>query len=72
VETTVGAYATALIARAVALRALDAPEAAYDAVDQRGYFGVKDIAQKLDEQRPIEAWVIDALQRAETRRSARK
>ena len=71
-ETTVGAYATALIARAVALRALDAPEAAYDAVAQRGYFGVKDIAQKLDEQRPIEAWAIDALQRAETRRAARK
>jgi hypothetical protein len=71
-ETTVGEYATALFARAVALRALDAPQAAYDAAAQTGYFGLRDIAHKLDEQRPVEAWAIDALQRAESRCALRK
>lgn len=71
-ETTVGQYATALFTQAVALRSMDAPDAAYEALAQKGYFGVKDIAQKFDEARPVDAWALDALQKAETRRPAKK
>lgn len=71
-EKTVPEYATALFTRAVALRAVDAPDSAYDAAAQKGYFGIKDIAQKFDDQRPVEAWALDALQKAETRRPAKK
>jgi hypothetical protein len=71
-ETTVGEYATALFSRAVALRAIRAPDTAYEALARKGYFGVKDIAQRLDEQRPVNAWALEALQRAETRRPAKK
>jgi hypothetical protein len=71
-EQTVGDYATALFSKAVALRAVDAPDAAYDALAQRGYYGVKDIAARLDEPRGIDTWALDALQKAETRRPAKK
>lgn len=71
-EQTVGEYATALFARAVALRAVEAPDAAYDALAQKGYYGVKDIAQRLDEPKGIDSWALDALQKAESRRPARK
>ncbi|MBX5484875.1 MAG: hypothetical protein IRZ16_23895 [Myxococcaceae bacterium] len=71
-EKTVAEYATALFSRAVALKAIDAPDAAYDALAQKGYFGIKEIAQKFEDQRPVDAWALDALQKAETRRPAKK
>lgn len=71
-EASVGDYATALFAHAVALRAVDAPDAAYDALAQKGYFGVKEIAQKFDDTRPVDAWALDALKTAEARRPAKK
>jgi hypothetical protein len=71
-EKTVGEYATALFTQAVALRAVGAPDAAFDALAQKGYYGVKDIAGRLEEGRAVEGWALEALQRAETRRPARK
>lgn len=71
-EQSVADYATTLFTSAVALRAVDAPDAAYEALAQKGYFGIKDISQKFDDQRPVDAWALEALQKAETRRPARK
>ncbi|MHB8878206.1 MAG: hypothetical protein ACYC8T_31305 [Myxococcaceae bacterium] len=71
-EQTAGEYATALFTRALALRALDAPDAAYDAAGQKGYFGLKEIAKGFDDARPVDAWALEALARAETRRPAAK
>lgn len=71
-EQSVGDYATTLFSRAVALKATNAPDSAYEALARRGYYGVKDIAQRLDEGRPLEQWALEALQKAETRRPARK
>jgi hypothetical protein len=69
-EASPAAYATALFTRALALRATEAPEAAFDAAAQQGYFGLRDIARGFDDPRPVEAWALEALQRAETRRPA--
>ncbi len=71
-ERTVGDYASALVARALALRALDAPDAAYESAAGQGYFGLKEIARGFDEGRPVDAWALDALAKAEARRPARK
>ncbi len=71
-EQTVGDYAASLFARAVALKAMDASDAAYEAAAQKGYFGLKDIAQRLDDGKPIDGWALDALARAETRRPTKK
>lgn len=71
-EQTVGDYASALFARAVALKATSAPDSAYDALAQKGYYGVKDIAQRLDGSSAIDGWVLDALRTAEGRRPARR
>jgi len=71
-EQTVNDYATALFSRAVAMRALEADDAAFDAAGQKGYFGLKEIARGFDDPRPVEAWALDALARAETRRPVPK
>lgn len=71
-EQTVGDYATALFTNAVALKALDANDAAWEAAQNRGYFGVRDIAKMFDDGKPLDAWVMDALSKAETRRPAKK
>ncbi len=71
-ERSVGEYAAALVARSVALRAMDAPDVAYEAAAQQGYFGLRDIARGFDEGRPLDAWVLDALAKAEARRPAKK
>jgi hypothetical protein len=70
-ETDAVAYATALFSRALALKAIDAPDAAYEAAAKDGYFGLKDIARAFDDARPVEAWAQDALAKAEARRPRR-
>lgn len=71
-EQTVADYAGALLSLAAALRAMDADDAAYDAAAARGWFGIKDVAKLFDEGKPIEAMVLEAMQRVETRRPAKK
>jgi hypothetical protein len=71
-EMAVSDYASALIARAAALKALDAPDAAYEAAENKGYFGLKEVARGFDDGRPLDAWALEALARAETRRPAKK
>jgi hypothetical protein len=71
-EQTVGDYASALVATAVALRAMDANDAAWDAAANRGYFGAKDIAALFDGGKPLDGWVFDALARAEAKRPSAK
>jgi hypothetical protein len=71
-EQTVQDYATAILTTAVALRAVDAPDAAWEAAAARGYFGLKDVSKLFDEGKPVEGWVLDAMQRVETRRPAKK
>lgn len=71
-ERTVPEYASALFARAAALKAQDAADGQYDAQAQAGYFGLKDIAKGFDDGKPLEAWAMDALKTAETRRPAPK
>ena len=71
-EQTVQEYATSVFTTAVALKAIDASDAAYDAAAARGYFGIKEVAKLFDEGKPFESWVFDGLQRVETRRPAKK
>lgn len=67
-EQNVQDYASALVATAVALRAMDANDAAYDAAANRGYFGAKDIAAMFDGGKPLDGWVADAFAKAEAKR----
>lgn len=67
-EATVGEYATALLSRAVSLRAIGASDAAYETASNQGYFGLKDLGRMFDDARPVEAWAMDALARVEARR----
>ncbi|MFZ5442576.1 MAG: hypothetical protein ACOZQL_21380 [Myxococcota bacterium] len=71
-EQTLQEYATATVATAVALRAIEAPDAAWEAAVARGYYGIKDISKLFDEGKPMEALVLDAMQKIETRRPAKK
>jgi hypothetical protein len=71
-EASVSDYASALIARAAALKALEAPDAAYEAAGNKGYFGLKEVARGFDDGRPVDAWALEALARAETRRPVKK
>ena len=71
-EQTVADYATGLLTYAVALKAMDANDAAWEAAQSRGYFGIKEIGKMFDEGKPLDGWVLDALARAETRRPAKK
>lgn len=71
-EQTVQDYATAVLTMAVGLRAMDANDATWEAAQNKGYFGVKAVSKMFDDGRPVEAWVLDAMQRVETSRPAKK
>jgi hypothetical protein len=71
-EQTVAEYATNLISLAAAMRAMDASDAAYEAASAKGYFGIKDVSKLFDDGKPVEGWVLDAMQKVETRRPAKK
>lgn len=71
-EQTVGEYASALIATAVALRAMDASDPTWEAANNRGYFGAKDIAAMFEGGKPLDGWVLDALAKAEAKRPSNK
>ncbi len=71
-DQTVQEYATSLLSLAVALRALDAGDAAWEAAQARGYFGIRDVAKMFDDGKPLEGWVLEAMQKVETRRPAKK
>lgn len=71
-DTTVAEYASSLLGTALALRALDANDAAHDAAAQRGYFGTKDVARMFDDGKPLEGWLMDALSKAEGKRPSKK
>ena len=71
-ETSVAEYAGALVGEAVALKALEATDAQYEAAAQRGYFGAKEIAKMFDEGKPLEGWLMEALSRAESKRPSKK
>lgn len=71
-ETTVAEFAAGAIGEAIALRSIDANDAAYEAAASRGYFGIKDIAKLFDEGKPLDAIVSDALGKIETRRPVKK
>jgi hypothetical protein len=71
-EQTVQDYATSILTMAVALRATGANDAAWDAAAAKGYFGIKDVSKLFDEGKPLETWVLDAMQKVETRRPAKK
>ncbi|QSQ26180.1 hypothetical protein JY651_15135 [Pyxidicoccus parkwayensis] len=62
-EATVGEYGVALLSRALALRATDAQEAAYEAAGRQGYFGLKALARSFEDSRPVDAWALDGLSR---------
>ncbi len=71
-DQTVQDYATSVLTLAVALRATDANDAAWDAASARGYFGVKAIAKLFDDGKPVEAFVLDAMNKVETSRPGPK
>ncbi|MBX7114420.1 MAG: hypothetical protein K1X64_08830 [Myxococcaceae bacterium] len=71
-DQTPAEYASSLLGTALALKAINATDAQYDAAQARGYFGVKEIAKMFDDGKPVEGWVLDALARADARRPARK
>ncbi|WP_075005610.1 hypothetical protein [Stigmatella aurantiaca] len=71
-ETTVGAYATALLSRALALAALGAPPSAYDKAGREGYFGLKELAGSFDNPRPVDGWALEGLARVGSERPSRK
>ncbi len=71
-EQTVGDYASGLVAVAVAGKALDYDDAQWEAIQNAGYFGARDIAKTFDEGKPLDGWVLDALTKAETRRPSKK
>jgi hypothetical protein len=71
-EATVGEYAMALLSRAVALAAVEAPDSAYEAAQREGYFGLKGLAGSFGEPRPVDAWALEGLARVGAGRSLRK
>lgn len=71
-EQSLQDYATATITSAIALRSIEAPDAAYEAAAARGYYGIKDISKLFDEGKPLDTLVLDAMQKIETRRPAKK
>jgi hypothetical protein len=71
-EATVGEYAVALLSRAVALAALEAPDSAYEAASREGYFGLKALAGSFADSRPVDAWALEGLARVGTGRPLRK
>ncbi len=71
-EQNVQDYATAILTMAVAMRAMDANDAAWDAAAAKGYFGLKSVAKMFDDGKPVEGWLLDAMQKVETSRPGPK
>jgi hypothetical protein len=71
-EQSLAELATSVISQAIALRALEAPDAAWEAAAARGYFGIRDVARLFDEGKPLDTVVVEAMQKIETRRPAKK
>lgn len=71
-EGTVEAYGVALLSRALALTATEAPAGAYEAAGREGYFGLKALARSFEDTRPVDAWAPDGLARAVTGQTPRK
>ncbi|MFL5347961.1 MAG: hypothetical protein ACJ8AT_24480 [Hyalangium sp.] len=71
-EATVGEYAVALVSRALALAALEAPDSAYEAASRQGYFGLKALAGSFADSRPVDAWVLEGLARVGSGHPSRK
>lgn len=71
-EQTVADYALGILTACVQLKAMEASEATYDALAAKGYFGIKDVAKMFDDGKPVDTWVLDAMQKVETRRPATK
>lgn len=71
-EKTVEALATQALSTAVALKAVGAAEARWDAASSGGYFGIRDAAKLLYDAKPLDGWVLDAMHKLETRRPAKK
>ena len=71
-EQSLQDYATDVITEAIALRATEANDAAFDAAAARGFYGIKDISRLFDEGKPLDTIVVDAMQKIETRRPAKK
>ncbi len=71
-EATVGQYAVALLSRAAALAAVEAPDSAYDAAQREGYFGLKALAGSFGDSRPVDAWALESLARVGAGRALRK
>jgi hypothetical protein len=67
-EQSVSDYATTVLAMALSLRSMDAPDTAYESAAAKGYYGLKSVAKMFDDARPVEAWVLEALQKVETSR----
>ncbi len=71
-EETVGEYAVALLSRALALAATEAPDAAYEAAGREGYFGLKALAGSFADPRPVDAWALEGLARVGSEQPSRK
>jgi hypothetical protein len=71
-EDSPEAYAVALLARALALRVVEAPGEDYEAATRKGYFGVRELARSFDDVRPVDDWALEALARVEPGRPPRK
>lgn len=71
-EATVGEYAVALLSRALALAAVEAPDSAYETAQREGYFGLKTLAGSFEDPRPVDAWALEGLARLGTGRAPRK
>lgn len=71
-ESSVTEYAVAALSTALALRAVEASEAQWEAAAAAGYFGSRDAARLLDDAKPLDGWALDAMHKLETRRPAKK
>jgi hypothetical protein len=71
-EATVAEYAVALLSRAVALAALEAPTSAYEKAGREGYFGLKALAGSFGDPRSVDAWALEGLARVGSERPSRK
>ncbi len=71
-DQSVQDYVSSAISLAVALRAVEASDATWDAATSRGYFGLKDISRLFDEGKALDTVAAEAMQKLESRRPAKK
>jgi hypothetical protein len=71
-EQSVQEYATAVLTLAVALKSMDANDATWEAAQNKGYFGVRQVAKMFEDGKPLDGWILDAMQRVETSRPGPK